>query len=131
MLTKSTPVVMATTALIIVCSPVSRLREGGWERDEGGGVVRLEPRNPPGSAPCLPVLASRGPCASPPCCPGPPRSGPAVPVPGSSLPAFPEINGTTCAVSLIPGSAGTAAGQALFSLPLHKGGGGPWSPSER
>lgn len=40
------------------------LWEGGWERDEGGGVVRLVPTAtcPPRScSPSLPVLASRGP----------------------------------------------------------------------
>ena len=67
MLTKSTPVVMATTALIIVCSLVPGLQEEGCKRDENGGVVRLELRNPPG--PALPMPASRGPRASPPCCP--------------------------------------------------------------
>lgn len=62
MLTKSTPVVMATTALINVCSPVPGLLEGGWERDEGDGMVGLEPE--PLSqccSPSLPMLASRSP----------------------------------------------------------------------
>lgn len=53
MLTKSTPVVMTTAALIIVCSLVPGLLEGGGERDEGDGVVRLEPGKPPGPAPLL------------------------------------------------------------------------------
>lgn len=53
MLTKSTPVVMTTAALIIVCSLVPGLLEGGWERDEGDGAVRLEPGKPPSPAPLL------------------------------------------------------------------------------
>lgn len=65
MLTNSTPIVMATTALI-VCSLVSGLGEAGWKRDESDGVVRLEPGNaqvllplgsywpPDAPVPCLP-----------------------------------------------------------------------------
>lgn len=53
MLTKSTLVVMTTAALIIVCSLVPGLLEGGWERDEGDGAVRLEPGKPPSPAPLL------------------------------------------------------------------------------
>lgn len=47
--------------------PDSGLWEGGWERDEGGGVVRLDPTAtcpPRFCSPSLPVLASRGPHAS-------------------------------------------------------------------
>lgn len=85
MLTKSTPVVMTTTALIIVCSLVPWLREGGWERDEGDGVVRLELRSPPGPAPPL------GPCW-PPEAPdgGGPCPSPEVPGVVSSLPRCPR-----------------------------------------
>lgn len=42
-LTEPTPVVMAAIALIIVCSLVPSLWEGGGERDEGGGEVKPEP----------------------------------------------------------------------------------------
>lgn len=102
MLTKSTPVVMGTAALIIVCSLVPGLQEGGWERDEGGGVVRLEPRTgPPPTRFCspsaqaglqrplwlislMPLGTSLLPCS--------PRS-------GAQSPRFPEVKGTTCAVS--------------------------------
>lgn len=125
MLTKSTPVVMATTALIIVCSPVPGLQEGGWKRDEDGGVVRLGLRNPPGCA--LPMPASRGPCASLPCHPWTLLRWSCSHRSGLSPPSFPEIKGTTCAVSLIPRSTGAAAGQGCsVSLALHGGGGGPW-----
>lgn len=115
MLTKSTPVVMATTALIIiVCSLVPGLQEGGWKRDENGGVVRLELRNPPG--PALPMLASRGPHVSPPCCPWTPLLWSCSHRSGLSPLSFPEIKGTTCAISLIPRSAKAAAGQGCSVL---------------
>lgn len=43
MLTKSTPVAMATTALIIVCSLVPGSGKGVGREMMGSGVVRLEP----------------------------------------------------------------------------------------
>lgn len=61
MLTKSTPVVMTTTALIIVCSLVPWLTEGGWEGDEGDGVVRLELRSPQALLPLCPCWPAEAP----------------------------------------------------------------------
>lgn len=50
MLTKSTPVVMATIVLIIVRSLVLSV-EGGWERLRSDGVGKLEMGNPPDPGP--------------------------------------------------------------------------------
>lgn len=60
MLTKSTPVVMTTTALIIVCNLVPGSGKGVG-RDEGDGVVRLEPRSPRPCSPSLPCWPPEAP----------------------------------------------------------------------
>lgn len=88
MLTKSTPVVMATIVLIIVQSLVLSV-EGGWERLRSDGVGKLEMGNPPDPVPpslCLSLLHTPCPC--------PKHSGPlgntlqprvGIPSPGSLL----------------------------------------------
>lgn len=63
MLTKSTPVVMATIVLIIVQSLVLSV-EGGWERLRSDGVGKLEMGNPPDLVPlslCLSLLHTPAP----------------------------------------------------------------------
>lgn len=132
MLTKSTPVVMGTAALIIVCSLVPGLQEGGWERDEGGGVVRLEPRTGPPNQVLLPLCPGwppEAPVAHLPDAPGhlAPALQPQVWCPISPLPRSKRHN--VCCL-MIPKSAGASARQELFSLPLHRGHGGPGSPSK-
>lgn len=58
MLTKSTLVVMATTALIIVCSPVLSWK-GVGRGMRGDGVVKLEA--PPAPVPLCPCGSPEGP----------------------------------------------------------------------
>lgn len=104
MLTKSTPVVMATTALIIVCSPVLSGKGAGREMRGDGVGVKLEPGNP--TRPCPPLLMQlpEGPCALPPAPPGPtPRCpGPLAvtlePQVWHPIASVPRIKSTACAV---------------------------------
>lgn len=113
MLTKSTPIVMTTTALITVCSLVSGLGGGGWRRDGWGGWSQEAPQV------LLPISAHAGLQMS---------LGlvslisvePLAPAqkPQAWWPVSLAVWTCHCLTDLW-GPWGTSAGRALFSLPLH------------